>query len=435
MSRASRLSRRELFRASAAVTVGLSQSTWLQALAMGAATTPERHKSVIVLWLSGGPATIDMWDLKTGNTNGGPYQGTDTSVAGIRISEHLPQLAKNMQDLAIIRSMKTKEGDHGRATFLGTTGYVPQGALQFPAIGALVAKELGDDSADLPGFVSISARRNGGYGGGFLGPRYSPLVVGEGRDGGGLPADDNVELQVPNLARAEGVTETSQRNRLQLLDQMERSFQPGEGSHVVETMRSATAQAVSLMKPAAAQTFELAEEDDKLRDAYGRNQFGQGCLLARRLVERGVPFVEVTLGGWDTHSGNFDRVKSLSTTLDAGFATLLTDLRQRGLLDSTLILCMGEFGRTPKINGNAGRDHWPHSWSTVLAGAGIQGGQTVGKTSADGATVEDRPVSVPDLIATVCTAVGIDPRKQNISNVSRPIRIADPNAKVISEVL
>ncbi|WP_425616163.1 DUF1501 domain-containing protein [Anatilimnocola sp. NA78] len=436
MSRTSSLSRRDLFRAGAAVTVGLSQSSWLQGLASGATTSPERKKSVIVLWLSGGPSTIDMWDLKTGNANGGPYQGMNTSVAGIRISEHLPRVAQEMKDIAIIRSMKTKEGDHGRATFLGVTGYVPQGALQFPAIGSLVAKELGDTSADLPGYVSVASRRNASIGGGFLGPRYSPLMVGDGRNRNPAgAADEGTTLKVPNLARPEGVTESSQRNRLELLERMEANFEPGKNSRVVETMRSATAQAVSLMRPQAAKTFDLSEENDKLRDTYGRTQFGQGCLLARRLVERGVPFVEVTLDGWDTHQGNFDRVKTLSTTLDNGFAALLTDLRERGMLDSTLVLCMGEFGRTPKINGTAGRDHWPHSWSTVLAGGGIRGGQTIGKTSDDGMTVEDRPVAVPDLIATVCKAVGIDPMKQNISNVSRPIRIADPTAKPISEVL
>lgn len=434
MSRKLELSRRNLLRLSAAVTIGASQSSWLQGLAAGASATPQRNKSVIVLWLSGGPATIDMWDLKTGNENGGPYQGTDTNVAGIRISEHLPNLAKATDRLAIIRSMKTKEGDHGRATFLGVTGYTPVGALQFPAIGALVSKELGAEAADLPGYVSVNSRRN--IGGGFLGPRYSPLQVGGGGRGQqNAPADDAASLKVPNLSRPDGVTEAGQRNRLELLTKMEQGFAPGADSRVVETMRSATAQAVSLMKPAAAKTFDLSDENEKLRDTYGRSSFGQGCLLARRLVERGVPFVEVTLDGWDTHAGNFDRVKQLSGTLDQGFAALLGDLQQRGLLDSTLILCMGEFGRTPKINGQAGRDHWPHSWSTVVAGCGIKGGQVVGKTSADGMTVEDRPVNVPDLLATVCTAVGINPMKQNISNVSRPIRIADPTAKVISEIL
>lgn len=433
MSRTWKLSRRRWLQSAAAVSVGLSQSSWLQGVAHAANSDPLRKKAVIVLWLSGGPATIDMWDLKTGHANGGPYQPIKTNVAGLEISEHLPNLAKHGDELAIIRSMKTKEGDHGRATFLGVTGYTPVGALQFPAVGALVAKELGNPAADLPGYVSISSRRS--LGGGFLGPRYSPLQVGGGRNRFGPGDGDAAELKVPNLSRPTGLTDDAQRSRLELLTSLEEGFQPNAGGRVVETMRSATAQALSLMKPDAVKTFNLDEEDDKLRDAYGRSSFGQGCLLARRLIERGVPFAEVTLDGWDTHAGNFDRVKQLSGTLDTAFAALLTDLKQRGLLDSTVVLCMGEFGRTPKINGTAGRDHWPHSWCSVLAGGGIRGGQIVGKTSDDGQEVTERPTSVPDLIATICTAIGIDPRKQNISNVARPIRIADPTAKLIAEIL
>jgi uncharacterized protein (DUF1501 family) len=196
------------------------------------------------------------------------------------------------------------------------------------------------------------------------------------------------------------------------------------------------------MRTDAAKAFNLGEEKPALRDAYGRNLFGQGCLLVRRLVERGVPFVEVTLSnatgvmaGWDTHQQNFDQVKRLCGVLDPAWATLLTDLKERGLLDTTLVVWMGEFGRTPKINPEAGRDHFPNAWSTVLGGGGIKGGQVVGKTSPDGMTVAERPVTVPDFVATVCKALGVDPRKQNMSNVGRPIRLADPAGKPIQEVL
>jgi uncharacterized protein (DUF1501 family) len=196
------------------------------------------------------------------------------------------------------------------------------------------------------------------------------------------------------------------------------------------------------MRTAASRAFDLGEEAPKLRDAYGRTLFGQSCLLARRLVERGVPFVEVTLDqvgggflGWDTHINNFEGVKQLSAVLDPAWATLLADLSERGLLDSTLVLWMGEFGRTPKINANNGRDHFPAAWSAVLAGGGIQGGQVVGKTSADGTTIAERPVTVPDLITTVCKTLGIDPKKKNLSNIGRPIRIADIDAKPVTELL
>jgi uncharacterized protein (DUF1501 family) len=189
------------------------------------------------------------------------------------------------------------------------------------------------------------------------------------------------------------------------------------------------------MKPAAARAFDLEEEKKELREQYGRSLFGQGCLLARRLVEHGVPFVEVALGGWDTHVGNFDAVKRLSAVLDPAWATLLADLDQHGLLDTTLVVWMGEFGRTPQINGQTGRDHYPVAWTTVLAGGGIKGGQVVGKTSKDGTAVEDRPVPVPDFMATVCRALGVDPATQNLSNVGRPIRLADAGARPVKEVL
>ena len=198
-----------------------------------------------------------------------------------------------------------------------------------------------------------------------------------------------------------------------------------------------------MMRSPAAKAFELDDEPAEVRDAYGRNPFGQGCLLARRLIEKGVPFVEVTLSavdgsmafGWDTHQKNFDAVQKLSQILDPAWATLMTDLRSRGLLDSTLIVWMGEFGRTPKINKDAGRDHFPAAWSAVLAGGGIKGGQAIGDTGPDGMTVKDRPIAVPDLLATVCRTLGIDPSTQNVSDVGRPIRVVDPKAKAIEEVL
>ena len=228
-----------------------------------------------------------------------------------------------------------------------------------------------------------------------------------------------------------------------MLDEMDADFVGERPGLVSEAHRTAYRRAVTMMRSEAVKAFDLSGESPALRDAYGRNLFGQGCLLARRLVERGVPFVEITLSnvpdlqvfGWDTHQNNFDAVKKLSSVLDTGWAALMDDLAAKGLLDSTLIVWMGEFGRTPKINGLKGRDHWANSWSTVLAGGGIKGEQAVGKTSADGTKVEGRKVSVNDLLATVCGALGIDSSKQNRSNVGRPIRIAEPGAKPIKEIL
>ena len=250
-------------------------------------------------------------------------------------------------------------------------------------------------------------------------------------------------LKVGDLERPSGVTPEQGDARLGLLEDLTRKFaatHPGSSSlgH-----RSAYARAVRLMRSKAARAFQLDDEPAALRDAYGRSAFGQGCLLARRLVERGVPFVEVALSrtegaptvSWDTHQQNFASVQKLCGVLDPAWATLIEDLKTRGLLDTTLVVWMGEFGRTPKINNNAGRDHFPAAWSTVLGGGGIKGGQVIGRTSADGNSVEDRPVSVGDLMATICKALGIDPSKQNLSDVGRPIRIADPSARPIAEAL
>lgn len=401
---------------------------WLRALAADAPKKPS--KSVIVLWLNGGPATIDMWDLKPGHPNGGPFKPINTSVPGLKISEHLPKLARHGKDLAVVRSMATKEGDHGRATYLLRTGYTPQASINFPAVGAVLSKELGSEAADLPNFVSIAPARGGAevVGSGFLGPQFTPLIVGD-------QTEPSTGFRVPDQSRLPGVTDVAQTARLDLLTGMEKRFEAGRTSPVANSIQSANARAIRLMRPEAAAAFDLDKEADKVRDGYGRGLFGQGVLLARRLVERGVPFVEVTLDGWDTHQNNFGRVKELCGTLDTAFAALLADLKDRGLLDSTLVVCQGEFGRTPRINGNNGRDHWPASWAVALAGGGIKTGQAIGKTTSDGMAVDGDPTSVPDLIATVASAVGIDPQKQNMSNVGRPIRIADPAANPIKELL
>ena len=248
-------------------------------------------------------------------------------------------------------------------------------------------------------------------------------------------ADIDQVLKVRNLDRSKDVSKTHSDSRLELLRTMQTDFAQSRPSSTTAGHTSAYDRAIRLMQSESGQVFDLTQEKDKVRDSYGRNLFGQGCLLARRLVEKGVPFVEVSLGNWDTHSNNFDAVKTLSTTLDTAWGTLMSDLKDRGLLDSTLILCMGEFGRTPSINPSKGRDHYPNAWSAVLAGGGIKGGQAIGKTSADGTTVEERPTSNVDLLATTCALLGIDHTKQNMSNVGRPIDIVDKHAEVLKELV
>lgn len=426
------LSRREALKLSATG----AACGWLPGLAARAANDPARTRSCIVLWMSGGPSQTDTFDPKPGHKNGGAFKAIDTAAEGVRVGEHLPLVAKQMKHLAVVRSMATKEGDHGRATLHLRTGNLPQGAIEFPVFGALVAKEKEQAGRDLPGFVSITPRGLGApaLSAGFLGPQYAPLVVGGSADTFET-AEATGGLRVENLGLASGVSQPRADSRRALLDDLEADFLATRPGTATTSHTSAYQRAARLMRESAAKAFDLSDEDAKLRDRYGRNRFGQGCLLARRLVERGVPFVEVALGNWDTHDNNFAQVKSLCETLDPAWATLMTDLKDHGLLDTTTVVWMGEFGRTPGINPRNGRDHYPAAWSVVLGGGGINGGRVVGKTSADGMTVEERPVSVPDLLATVCVAVGVDPEKQNPSNVNRPIRIVDQSGKPLKDVL
>jgi hypothetical protein len=430
-----RWTRRHFLRAgTAAFTV--SVSGWLGRLAAVAGPDPKRKRSCILLWLNGGPATIDLWDLKPGHANGGPSREVQTVTPGLKISENLPRLAKQSERLAVVRSMSTKEGDHGRAAYLVRTGSLPQGGIDFPTFGSLVAKEHSAGPTDLPPFVSIAPQRGlspAAYSAGFLGPQFAPLVVADGQSGGNASADQRLKVQ--NLARFGSVTDAQADNRLSLLHDLEDDFLSRRPGMTGDSHRAAYEAAVRLMKPATARAFDLSDEKPALRERYGHGLFGQGCLLARRLVERGVPFVEVTLDGWDTHQGNFDSVKHLCDVLDPAWSTLMDDLHDRGLLDSTLLVCMGEFGRTPKINAQKGRDHFPDAWSVVLAGGGIRGGQAIGRTGKDGMKVEERPVGVPEVLATVCAGLGIDHEKQNVSNVGRPIRIVEKGTKPIHEAL
>jgi hypothetical protein len=329
------------------------------------------------------------------------------------------------------------------------TGRLPGGPVQYPPLGSLVAKELEPPEPELPSFVSIAPFRflaQEAFGPGFLGPQYAPLVVADSAGFNPQPNQGNAGqlLKVPDLDLPDGISSRRGEARVRLLDDLEEDFLAERVGVASLSHRTAYRKAVTMMRSSAVKAFNLDEEPKELRDAYGNSLFGQGCLLARRLVERGVPFVEVTLSsapginngiGWDTHQQNFDNVQKLAQVLDAGWSTLMEDLKSKGLLDTTTIVWMGEFGRTPKINEQKGRDHWAVSWATVLGGGGIKGGQVVGKTSADGMAVEERPVSVPDLLATVATALGIDPKTQNPSNVGRPIRFVEPTARPIEEVL
>jgi hypothetical protein len=439
------ISRRDWLRLASVGVLGGSVSGWMGRLAAVAPPLTKKVKSCILLWMNGGPSTIDMWDLKVGHKNGGPFKEVATASAGLKISEHLPQVAKWGKRLAVIRSMTTKEGDHGRATHYLRTGYFPGGGVPYPTLGSFVSKELGQEDFALPKFVSVAPYRffsPAAYSAGFLGPMFAPLVVGESLQFGGIPAGTTGyadALKVVDLEAPKRLKEGEADSRVKLLGMLDKDFADTRPDTPARSHKAAYERAVRLMKTEARKAFNLDEEKPSVRDAYGRNLFGQGCLLARRLVERGVPFVEVNHGGnqpggfgWDTHADNFNQVRNNCGTLDPAWARLMSDLQDRGMLDSTLIVWMGEFGRTPNLVGT-GRDHYPNAWSAVLAGANIIGGQAYGATSKDGTTVEKDPVTVPDLMATIVKALGIDVEKAN--NFSgRPIRMADRGAKPIREI-
>jgi uncharacterized protein (DUF1501 family) len=416
------LSRRDALKLTAAGVTSLSLSGWFNVLATHAAGQKTKHKSCVLLWMDGGPSHKDTFDLKPGTAAGGPFKPIDTSVPGIQISEHFPQFAKVMQHAAILRGMSTGEGAHGRAKYNMHTGYREgQGGVAYPSLGSIVAKELGRKDLPLPNFVSVGNRS---YGAGFLGTRFQPLIINDARRG------------VENLKPTVGGSAFD--GRVDLLEQMEKAFQRDYQAGAAASHLTTYQRAVTLMKSKEAKAFDILQEPESVRRAYGAGRFGEGCLLARRLIETGVSFVEVSLGGWDTHQDNFDRVKRLSQQVDPAMSSLVRDLKERGLLEDTLIIWMGEFGRTPRINtrgAKPGRDHYPRAWTSLLMGGGIKSGQVIGKTDREGASVVDRRISTIDFLATVCAILGINCNKQNHTPSNRPIRIVDKGSNPIKELL
>jgi uncharacterized protein (DUF1501 family) len=384
-------------------------SGWWQPMLAATDQLKASGKSCILVWLQGGPSQFETWDPKPGTDTGGPTKAIATNVPGIEISEHLPHLAKQADKLCIVRSMTSREGAHPRATQLLHTGYLPTSSVRYPTLGAHVAQVFSNPASELPGFVRIAAG-NATDGGGFLGVRYNPLAVG---NPGKPPA--NTKLTVD---------EARFRRRLRLLEEMETSYEKNGGQREVTNQRDLTASAAKMLMSKQMEAFDLSKEPANQQQRYGEDEFGRGCLLARRLIETGVPFVEIQLGNWDTHQGNFEKVPQLCGRLDQPLAALLEDLQQRGRLDDTLVICMGEFGRTPRINPNAGRDHFPKAFSIAMAGGGIRGGQVIGATDKTGNEVYQQPVKVADLFNTFFTTLGIDANEE-LDSGARPITRAD----------
>ncbi len=430
-------SRRRFLQGLTASLAGLGMSPWLPSLAE-AARGQAKRRHCILLWMTGGPSQTDTFDMKPGHANGGQFRETATTVPGLRFSEHLPRLAQQAEHLAVLRGLSTAEGDHGRGTYLMRTGRRPEGVVRFPTLGSFLSKSLAADDDDLPSYVSVNPYvefEPTAFEPGFLGPRHAPLNV-RPRD---FPdAEGFAQMGVDHLRPPGGWSLPSVGRRVRRLQELQADLVGPAAAGPAHAHHTTLERAIRLMSGEAGRIFDLSDEPAELRARYGPGNFGQGCLLARRLIERGVSFVEVSLGDagrWDTHGDNFNVVQQLSEELDAGWATLLEDLQARGLLESTTIIWMGEFGRTPQINSSAGRDHFPNAWSAVLAGGGIRGGQAYGRTSADGMSVEEGQIGVGDLLATLCVALGLDPKTQNVSDIQRPFKLAEgqPIAQVLAE--
>jgi hypothetical protein len=410
------LGRRGFLRAVGLGAAGLAGAGWsfTDLMAANADELRKRQMSCILLWMAGGPSQLDTFDPKPEHANGGKIKTIETAVPGIHIAEGWEKTAAAMKDIAIVRSMTNKEGNHQRATYQLHTGYAPTGTVKHPSFGCVTASELGDPKFDLPHIVSIGGPT---IGAGLLGVAFEPFLVADP-----TKPPTNVMPPVPRDRFA---------RRMGLLQALEKDgYVHSGGGDRVREHHSLYKQTMGMVLSPRMKAFDLESEESPLRDAYGRTPFGQGCLLARRLVQAGVTFVEVRSNGWDTHQENHDRVGKLAGQVDPGFATLVEDLKRHGLLEKTLVVWMGEFGRTPKINPSAGRDHFPRVFNVALAGGGIKGGQVLGASSADGTEVKDRPVAVNDLLSSFCHALKIDPKKENMSPQGRPIKIVDGGTMV-----
>ncbi|MCC7085269.1 MAG: DUF1501 domain-containing protein [Pirellulales bacterium] len=417
MNRDGAVGRRDFLRGIATVATAGSALNWADLVTAEAPALRQRGMACILLWMQGGPSQFETFSPKPGHSNGGETKAISTAVAGIQIADSYPEIAKQMKHLAIVRSMTSKEGAHPRATQLLHTGYLPMASVKYPTLGSLVAHESAERTSELPSFVRIGGGRNSGGGAGFLGAQYDPFDIG---DANSPPTNATPATEVARF-----------KQRLGLLDRLESAAQGGQLSAETSEHRQLYQRALKMILSPEMKAFDLSKEPEKLRDAYGRTQFGAGCLLARRLIESGVTFVEVALNGWDTHQDNFKRTTALSEQVDRPFAALLADLHDRGMIDQTLVIWMGEFGRTPRINPNGGRDHYPRAFNVALAGGGVRGGQTIGETDAGGNDVKSRPVTVHDLFQTFCKSLRIDATKENMSSIGRPIKIVDGGKPVV----
>ncbi len=414
--------------AAAGAAVAVPGMTFLSNISAQAAEMKKKNKSLIVLWMGGGPTTIDLWDQKPDHPNGGGESAPkplSTSASGVKITESLPLVAKQFKHLSIIRSLTTKEGDHNRGSYLMGTGRSPSPLSDFPHIGSLLSYQYAQDleamkGMDLPGFISVGGLP-GGAGPGFLGMKFANFTV---QQPGQIP--ENMEAPkdlADQMARRAALFDTLEGN-----DPKHKGLglKTGVKDDAVQAHKDVYKKALDLVVSNRKEVFQFTGSQDQkdLKDRYGDNGFGRGCLLARKLVEAGVSAVQVSLGGWDMHNGIFAALGRNLPTLDKGMGSLVEDLAQSGKLKDTVIVWMGEFGRTPKLNANMGRDHYPRAWSVVVGGGNIKGGVAYGSTEADGGSPKDTPTQIQDLYATLYAGLGLDPKTQIRDNLGRPTAIA-----------
>jgi hypothetical protein len=385
----------------------------------------KNNKAVIILHMGGGASTLDMFTPLYSHPNNGQFKAIKTPVSGIELQEPMVNLAKQVKHLAVVRSLATTEGDHMRGTQLMQTGFSPNPLVQYPSMGAMLAYQFREQDGDLPAFISI-----GGGGGepGFLGMKFASFAI----QNPGQPPE--------NIQPPQGL-ESRMDRRADLFGKLEGSFKTGQERDAVKAHREVYDKALSLIVSKNKNVFSLAgSEDNKYIEKYGNNNFGRGCLLARKLVSAGAVAVNVNLGGWDNHQNIFSTLHTTAgagraDVLDKGFAALIEDLNERGMLKNTVVLFNTEFSRTPRINQNGGRDHYPRAWSIALGGGSIKGGQVYGKLDEGGENVKDKKVTVNDIFATVYKALGLDPASQVRDNIGRPLAIAGDSAKPIADLV
>ncbi len=411
-----RISRRNLLQAAA----GLGISFVLPPLPALAAERrgPERMKSMITLWMAGGPSQLDTWDPHPESIHGGPIRAVKTSNSKLKISHLLPRMAERMHHLNVIRSLVSREGDHERGTYFVQTGYRPDPTVIHPSLGAILARSVKDSSLEIPLHVSLAS--GGGFvvpRGGYLGAEYDAFrIFNPGRN-------------IRNMRSH--VSEKRQTRRLKGLDLVSKAFRKRRALQVDDTMHQHVIdRALAMMSSEQLKAFEIDDEPQETLDRYGDSRFGRGCLVARRLVEQGVRSIQVVLRGFDTHANNFEGHETQADLLDPAFAALIDDLADRDLLDSTVVLCIGEFGRTPWINGLDGRDHWPNGFSCVVGGGGLRSGVVIGATDPD-AQFQDKtvpphePMTVQDLYATILKVMNVDGSEEIITPIGRPLMLCE----------